>query len=580
MASTPEIKPTMTIKTLFQCFRKLSFVLDLVIVFSAIANATPYYSQGNLAPNLTSSWNSVAGGGGSTPSNFTTSGNVFIIQNGHSMTTTGTWTVSGTSSTIQISTGGTLVASNAVNATVMTVASGGTYQHNQNGGIIPTAIWDPASTCSITGNTSTVITGGYNQTFGNFTWNCASQSTYLAFAPSSMSIQGNLTVINTNPGSNNYDFAIEQNITVGGDLIISGGIFRISYNTNRTQTINGAVTISGGKLLMNSSDNTGTNYVGTINANGNVSITNGTLDLSQSSARTGDIGIINVKGNFSHTGGTITESGSSTASAINFAGTTQQTYTSGGTVSSLVNFTVNNGAILYLGTSLLGNGSAGTFTLANGGTLGIGDAAGITTTGTTGNIRVTGTRTYNAGANYIYNGTSAQAAGNGFPATVSNLTISNPAGLTLPSAKTVTNNLSITTGAFINLGTITTHSAGTLTLGGIGVADSSWGSTSSTATHQNNSYFASTSGIINVSSNLCALLTASATKTDISCFNANNGQIVVIGAGGSGTYEYSIYNGIPASNYQSSDTFTGLAAGQYKIRVRDTNTQCESIQIP
>jgi|GEM_PF-1812236 len=74
-----------------------------------------------------------------------------------------------------------------------------------------------------------------------------------------------------------------------------------------------------------------------------------------------------------------------------------------------------------------------------------------------------------------------------------------------------------------------------------------------------------------------SLPSASAAKTDITCFNAHNGQIIITASNGSGAYAYSTDNG---AAYQSSDTFTGLAPGQYKIRVKDTNTQCESIQIP
>jgi hypothetical protein len=44
------------------------------------AAGTAYYSQGNLPPDLTSSWNSSRGGSGSPPANFTTAGDVFVIQ--------------------------------------------------------------------------------------------------------------------------------------------------------------------------------------------------------------------------------------------------------------------------------------------------------------------------------------------------------------------------------------------------------------------------------------------------------------------------------------------------------------------
>ena len=76
-----------------------------------------------------------------------------------------------------------------------------------------------------------------------------------------------------------------------------------------------------------------------------------------------------------------------------------------------------------------------------------------------------------------------------------------------------------------------------------------------------------------------SLPTASATKTDISCFNASNGTITVSGHGGSGSYTYySITNGLPplpGNGYSTNPVFTPLAPGQYKIRVIDNNG-CES----
>lgn len=87
----------------------------------------------------------------------------------------------------------------------------------------------------------------------------------------------------------------------------------------------------------------------------------------------------------------------------------------------------------------------GAFTLDSGATLGIGSADGITSSGATGNIQTT-TRSFSTGANYTYNGSSAQVTGNGFPATVNNLTINNASGVTLSGATTVNGTLTLTGG--------------------------------------------------------------------------------------------------------------------------------------
>jgi hypothetical protein len=341
--------------------------------------------------------------------------------------------------------------------------SGSTYQHAQNGGTIPTATWNVNSTCYITGCTGTAP-GGYNQTFGNFTWECAGQTTYLALGTTSSnattSVQGNLTVAATGDretGVNN-DFNIEGNITVGGNFIInrsagSSAMYRLCYGEDRTLTVNGDVILTSGELAMNTHASSGS-YTGTLY----------------------------VKGNFTHTGGTISNDAGSGKANIVFNGTSKQTYTSGGTFAtgstaySYINFTVNNGAYLQMGTgaspAIIPSSDYGTFTLSPGATLGITSPLGITTTGATGNIQVT-TRNYISGANYIYNGSAAQAAGDGLTQnnnTPHNLTINNSQGVTL-SANTsldgtgilnLTNGI-LSTGAFTM--TVTNNSTSAVTGG-------------------------------------------------------------------------------------------------------------------
>ncbi|MBJ6143936.1 T9SS type A sorting domain-containing protein [Hymenobacter sp. BT559] len=85
----------------------------------------------------------------------------------------------------------------------------------------------------------------------------------------------------------------------------------------------------------------------------------------------------------------------------------------------------------------------GTFTVADGGTLGICDAAGITTTGSTGAIQVTGTRSFSTAANYVYNGTAAQVTGLGLPSQVRELTTTNASNLTLSQPLTVAQTLTV-----------------------------------------------------------------------------------------------------------------------------------------
>jgi mucin-19 len=68
----------------------------------------------------------------------------------------------------------------------------------------------------------------------------------------------------------------------------------------------------------------------------------------------------------------------------------------------------------------------------------------------------------------------------------------------------------------------------------------------------------------------CPTITFTATPSN-AC--ANDGQIVITGViGGMAPYMYSIDNG---ANYQSGDTFTGLAVNSYQVKIKDANG-CES----
>lgn len=330
-----------------------------------------------------------------------------------------------------------------LNGATIQFAAGGVYQHRRDGGAIPTATWDANSTCLVTGVTAAAPTG-LGQQFGNFTWNCTGQTAAINLNGALTSVQGNVTVSST--GSLSLTLYGNQTtpFNIGGDLVVNGGTLIIKNNANAVQgNVGGDVNITAGTLQLTS------NGAVTLSVNGNLSITGGTLNLSGS----GNPGVLQVKGNVVHTAGTLTETGTSPTSGIVFNGTGIQNYTSGGTVSNTVNYTVNAGATLYLGPTTVLTGG-GTFTLNAGGTLGIGSPAGITGTGATGNVQVTGTRTYNTAAHYVYNGTAPQVTGNGLPAIVGKLIIDNATGVSLTTSVTVSDSLKLLNGV-LNIDTNT-----------------------------------------------------------------------------------------------------------------------------
>lgn len=130
--------------------------------------------------------------------------------------------------------------------------------------------------------------------------------------------------------------------------------------------------------------------------------------------------------------------------------------------------TVQNGGTWVCGNNIVSGG--GSFILESGGTITMRSTAGISLSGATGNIQTDG-RSFSTGGNYTYNGTSAQATGDGLPTTVNNLTISNPTGVTMFAASrnyTVAGTLNLSSGALaINGDSLTINNlqrtSGTLT---------------------------------------------------------------------------------------------------------------------
>ncbi|MCC6254709.1 MAG: T9SS type A sorting domain-containing protein [Ignavibacteriaceae bacterium] len=138
----------------------------------------------------------------------------------------------------------------------------------------------------------------------------------------------------------------------------------------------------------------------------------------------------------------------------------------GATVNLTANITNRNSSTIVNGTLVCANyylSGSGDFSLGGGGTLQIGSADGISISGASGNIQMTGTRTFNQYANYVFNGNTAQVTGNGLPASVKSLTVNNSAGITLSSNTLVNGTLNLVSGNLftnsnsISLGTSVTN---------------------------------------------------------------------------------------------------------------------------
>jgi hypothetical protein len=313
--------------------------------------------------------------------------------------------------------------------------SGGTYEHKYTttNGAIPLATWNSTSTCLISSYTSnSSAPTNLGQSFGNFTWNTPGQSAFIDLNGALTTVTGNLTIRNVPNSYLNLTSNTNVALTVGGDLEISNSFF--GFNASATAA---TVHVVGNTLFSNNGDLTMTfdgNLV--LDLDKNVDIQGGSLNLTYGG--TGSI-TMTVAGNFSIASSPSITNGGSGTYALTFDGAAPQNYTASQDWPDF-NYRIETGSVVNVGSSSFFSGS-GKFTLAAGATLGVGSSAGLATGTTSGNVRVSGTRTYTATGNIVYNAAIAQnlgnewGAGGALNAVAVNLEINNS------SASGVTNNI-------------------------------------------------------------------------------------------------------------------------------------------
>jgi len=318
------------------------------------------------------------------------------------LTENGIYNTDGTTVVTTVSNTGIIDNRNTITCTTaskLMMSSGSRYIHAFNGGNIPDATWNANSTIEFTGITTT-LPGNFGGliAYGNVTWNNTLQTGNISFAGALNTVNGNLSIQSTGTG----DIRLKN----------SGG-------GTTTTNVAGNFSLSGGTLNI-----VGTSQTHDLNVDGNVSISGGTL------TRTGGTG------NF------------------NFSGASTQTFSkTGGTITSTVNFTINAGAIVDFGTSVL-DGTLATFTLANNGKIITGNANGIRSTGAFGSIQVGGTRTYNSGADYEFRGATTGTFTTTTNPQIDNIIINNTGGdVTLSQPMTVNTSLTLTAGALVSTAT-------------------------------------------------------------------------------------------------------------------------------
>ncbi|MEI9911669.1 MAG: hypothetical protein WDO71_19650 [Bacteroidota bacterium] len=247
----------------------------LLFHFSASFAAIYYSRAGQTEPNALASWDVNMGGGGGAPPTFTNADR-FIIQAGHSMTTTGTWIFGIAGSALEIQNGATLQGDHLIQFTgTFQIDDGGTYIHNNNGSVAQT----PAGT-SIFSGTESFGAGsnfeirnwldnlnGLPNTAPGIAWgnlivnmqvDLGGAWNWDITAGTPLTINGNLDIKSTYPGVTPRELRFtgigNQIINVGGDFLLSGtSIVNLKNNAGNNATGNVTMQVDGNVLLANTS---------------------------------------------------------------------------------------------------------------------------------------------------------------------------------------------------------------------------------------------------------------------------------------------------------------------------------------
>jgi hypothetical protein len=473
-------------KNKFTLNLKFFFIIAFVLLAKMLAAQTTgdYRSNGAVSWATTASWQRWNGTSWVSavvaPSAATFTNNTITVQVGNALLVTANTTANYAS----VTSGNTLVI--AGSATVENTANATTTFL-----IAGTLQVDGAITIGASGNnhksllsvTGTVVFSSLTQQITFINSGGSGSSTFTLGAAATLKTKNTAGVLGTNcsistaigttnlPVTASYEFNGSANQTTVGlpatvnDLTLSG---------SNTKTLS-AATVVNGTLLINS---------GVTLATANLALTLG-ADFVNS--------------------GVITAG----SSAITILGTLTQNI-AGFTTTGAVSMTKTAGTATFTG-----NVNGGALTInGTGGTLNLG--SGLTHIFTGAWIRTAGT--LNGGSSLLKIGTNISGTGGTFTAnagtvewnaagaqtiasvTYNNLILSGSGAKSITSGTTVVSgNLSISGTALASLANGLNMSVGSLTLGGVNKVTGTWGSTGSTATHQDNTYFSVTTGFITVS---------------------------------------------------------------------------------
>ncbi|MDZ7372618.1 MAG: T9SS type A sorting domain-containing protein [candidate division KSB1 bacterium] len=308
----------------------------------------------------------------------------------------------------------------------LTFADSSYYEHARDGGILPSAVWEPGSTLLLTGIVENAP-ANRNQNFHHVVFNTPNLTKNLNMGWDGVTIGGDIRVVSTGLGRWYMSTAAVGDtavITVLGDVVVEGGHFSV-HGTGNAQTVfwvhhYGDVVVTGGNFsIARGSQGNGSGKTIWYLYEGDFSMSNATTQNSNPT-------LGNAKFVFAKTG-------------------LQRLVLGAGNNIQNLPIEVSSGTTLDVGTSVLAG--QGMFALNAGATLAIAHPAGVA--GFLGALPANVVSLSEA-ANFVFNGTEHQVTSTLMPSVVNDLTIANLAGVELSQATTINGVLHLVAGEFDN----------------------------------------------------------------------------------------------------------------------------------
>ncbi|MCD6011750.1 MAG: hypothetical protein K0Q79_1612 [Flavipsychrobacter sp.] len=481
--------------------KKITYLITLLLCSFGVSATTYYNIANSTSLQSTTQWGVNTDGSGAHPANFTTSGDVFNIYNGTTTSLSNNWTLA-SGVTINIGDGTSAITFEQNNENITTTC---TINVRANATFLIEDV--TVGQLGTLAATSTVNYGSSDAhiiqavSYGNLIYSSTSTSGFFESGTATVNVSGDFTISDGRITVNNTA-STTVTVNVSGDFTISGDArIILASNSTASSTINVTGTVSASStstpVINFCSVTSSTGGVSIFQANGNVTLNGTNTNIIEWGNGTISSNYFGVKGNLTITGSGRLNTASSTTPAIGFIfnGTGIQTLTNnstGSTSSTECSYQVNSGAYVRLGANLvLGTGTTihSDITVLSGGTLdcqGYNISGGSTggggcivnsgarlitahTGGINSSVTATGS-TFSSGANYEFNGTSAQVTSTGLPSSIvspGSLTIANNAGVTLSQST------SFSSGATLNMedGTFTIGSSLSMSSGSNVVRD-------------------------------------------------------------------------------------------------------------